>query len=123
MSRKERELVDAKRKKAQVEMEKETLEDTLTRMREADSWQRMSPRAPVLGIGDISLDSATSPMVSYTCMHTRARTRARTHTHTHTHTHTCAPVQLGEVLYLAPEGYMYVDKQAKTIVVVHVVVQ
>lgn len=63
LSRKERELIDAKRKKSQMEMEKETLEESMARMREADSWQRMSPRAALLGIGDISFDAATSPAV------------------------------------------------------------
>eukprot|EP00117_Sycon_ciliatum_P024797 scpid4164/ scgid20722/ Janus kinase and microtubule-interacting protein 3; Neuroendocrine long coiled-coil protein 2 len=62
LSRKEKELVDAKRKKSQVQMEKETLEENLSRVKEADSWARMSPRAAIAGIGDISFDSATSPM-------------------------------------------------------------
>lgn len=49
LSAKDRELISIQEKNARVEMEKEQLDDKLKRIKEADAWEKMSPRSSVTG--------------------------------------------------------------------------
>ena len=64
LHQKEQELGQVKRNMAVLKMENEKLAEKLKRTQEAESWQKMSPRAPLPGIGDASFD-ATSPVSAH----------------------------------------------------------
>ena len=67
LHQKEQELAAVARKAAVVRAEKEQVEEKLKRMQEAESWQKMSPRASTPGLGDMSFEAVTSPAVSCLC--------------------------------------------------------
>jgi hypothetical protein len=64
LHQKEQELAAMTRKASVVTAEKEQIEEKLKRLQEAESWQKMSPRAATPGIGDMSFEAVTSPAVS-----------------------------------------------------------
>lgn len=65
LHQKEQEMAVVARKASVVRAEKEEVEEKLKRTQEAESWQKMSPRASTPGLGDLSFEAVTAPAVSF----------------------------------------------------------